>query len=67
MRPGTIMFALAMFEWMRAILIVRRWSDDTEPDIALSRMNLEDFHRLRASVICAFGMSIMAQIMWWLP
>lgn len=67
MKPAQITWALAMFEMMRAIAIVRRWSGDGDRDAALSRMPLEDVYRLRSRVICAYFLYTSAQIMWWLP
>jgi hypothetical protein len=67
MRPGTIMWALSMLELMRAIWIVRSYSDDTDLDVAMSRMPLPEVFRLRARVLGAFGLAMTAQIMWWLP
>jgi len=61
------MWALSMFEFMRAVWIVRRYSDDGDFDVALGRMPLHDFDRLRAHVLGAFGLAMTAQIMWWLP
>lgn len=67
MKPATIVWTLSMFEIMRAVWIVRRYSDDGDLDAALFRMPVPDFFRLRARVVCAIGLAMTAQIMWWLP
>ena len=62
-----ITWALSMFELMRAILIVRSYSDDGDPDVALSRMPLEAFFKVRARILCSFMLAMTAQIIWQLP
>lgn len=67
MRPGSIMWALSLFQMMRAVWIIRKYSDDCDLDEAFTRMNLLDFWNLRSRMMCALTMMMTAQIMWWLP
>lgn len=67
MKPATIMWTLAMAEMMRAIWIVRKYSDDGDLDAAMFRMPLFDFQKLQARVVSATALAITAQILWWLP
>jgi len=54
------MFALSMFELMRAIWIVRKYSDDCDLDEAFTRMSLRDFWMLRTRVVSACGLWMTA-------
>jgi hypothetical protein len=67
LNPVTAAWTLSMFELMRAIFVVRKWSDDGDLDTALFRMHLDDVFKLRSHVIYALFFMMTAQILLWLP
>jgi len=67
MKPWIAMWCLSFFEIIRAIFIVRKWSDDGDLDIAMFRMPLPEVIKLQVRLSCAIAMWITAQVMWWLP
>jgi len=60
-----MLWTLSMMETMCAIWIVRKYSDDTNLEVALFRMPLPEIYRLQAKLFSAAMLFIAAQVLAW--